>query len=73
MLDRRTFAGLLGAAALPGTAQAKTTLPFYAATGPNLAIYDRAIPKLRVAQTMPLLAAPDLPAVLEDFRVALVP
>jgi 6-phosphogluconolactonase len=40
MLDRRTFAGLLGAAALPGTAQAKTTLPFYAATGPNLSIYD---------------------------------
>ena len=40
MLDRRTFAGLLGAAALPGTAQAKTTLPFYAATGPNLALYD---------------------------------
>ena len=40
MLDRRTFAGLLGAAALPGTAQAKTTLPFYASTGPNLAIYD---------------------------------
>ena len=40
MLDRRTFAGLLGAAALPGAAQAKTTLPFYASTGPNLAIYD---------------------------------
>lgn len=39
MLDRRTFAGLLGAVALPGTAQAKTNLPFYAATGPNLALY----------------------------------
>ncbi|MFO1247938.1 MAG: beta-propeller fold lactonase family protein [Alphaproteobacteria bacterium] len=44
MLDRRTFAGLLGAAALPGTAQAqrtnRTTLPFYASTGPRLTLYD---------------------------------
>ena len=39
----------------------------------NLAIYDRAIPKLRVAATMPLLAAPDLPTVLDDFLVAVVP
>jgi 6-phosphogluconolactonase len=40
MLDRRTFAGLLGAAALPGTAQARTTLPFYASAGPSLTLYD---------------------------------
>ena len=39
----------------------------------NLAIYDRAVRKLRVASTMPLLAAPDLPGVLDDLLVAIVP
>lgn len=39
----------------------------------NVAIYDRAIAKLSVAATMPLLSAPDLPTVLDDFLVALVP
>lgn len=38
----------------------------------NMANYDRAIPKLRVAETMPLLAAPDLPTVLDDLLVAIV-
>jgi len=39
----------------------------------NLAIYDRAIPKLRVAGTMPLINAPGLPAVFDELLVALVP
>ncbi len=38
----------------------------------NLAIYDRAVPKLRVAATMPLLAAPELPEVLDELLAALV-
>jgi hypothetical protein len=38
----------------------------------NLAVYDRAIPKLRVADTTPLMAAPELPEVLDDLLVALV-
>jgi hypothetical protein len=39
----------------------------------NLAVYDRAIPKLRVADTMRLMDAPELPEVLDDLLVALVP
>jgi hypothetical protein len=39
----------------------------------NLAIYNRAIPKLRVAGTMPLINAWGLPAVLDELLVALVP
>ena len=38
----------------------------------NLAIYDRATPKLRVAIVGPLIAAPDLPTVLDELMVALV-
>ena len=41
MLDRRTFAGLLGAAALPGAARGQGAIhPFYASSGPNLMLYD---------------------------------
>jgi 6-phosphogluconolactonase (cycloisomerase 2 family) len=40
MLDRRVFAGLLGAAALPLGARAATGLPFYASTGPVLSWFD---------------------------------
>jgi 6-phosphogluconolactonase (cycloisomerase 2 family) len=36
MLNRRDFAALLGAAALPGAARADTGIPFYASVGPNL-------------------------------------
>jgi RES domain len=39
----------------------------------NLAIYDRAIPKLRVVDTTPLIDAPELPEVLDELLVALVP
>jgi hypothetical protein len=39
----------------------------------NLAVYDRAFPKLRVADTMGLMDAPELPPVLDDLLVALVP
>jgi RES domain len=39
----------------------------------NLAVYDRAIPKLRVAGTTPLIDAPELPEVLDELLVALVP
>jgi hypothetical protein len=39
----------------------------------NLAVYDRAIPKLRVADTMPLIDAPRLPQVFDELLVALVP
>jgi hypothetical protein len=38
----------------------------------NLAVYDRATPKLRVANAGPLIAAPDLPTVLDELMVALV-
>lgn len=38
-----------------------------------LAVYDRAIPKLRVLGHTPLLAAPGLARVLETFRVAVMP
>ncbi|MER8445044.1 RES family NAD+ phosphorylase [Mesorhizobium sp. M1066] len=38
----------------------------------NLAIYDRAIPKLQPKRVMTLLGAPRLAQVLEDFRVGLV-
>jgi len=41
MLNRRDFAALLGAAALPGSAHAATQpLPFYASTGPKLMLYS---------------------------------
>ena len=40
MLDRRHFTALLGATAFSSTARAQdTTLPFYASTGPTLALY----------------------------------
>ena len=39
----------------------------------NLAIYDRAVPKLRVAATMPLIAAPGLATVFDELLVALAP
>ncbi len=39
----------------------------------NLAVYDRATTKLRVAGTMRLIDAPVLPAVLDQLLVALVP
>ncbi|MER8522957.1 RES family NAD+ phosphorylase [Mesorhizobium sp. M0220] len=38
----------------------------------NLAIYDRATPKLQPKRVMTLLGAPGLAQVLEDFRVGLV-
>lgn len=38
----------------------------------NLAVFDRAIAKLTVAATMPLLDAPRLPGVLDEFEVSLV-
>jgi len=38
----------------------------------NLAVFDRAIAKLRVARDLPLIAAPGLAAALDDLRVALV-
>jgi hypothetical protein len=38
----------------------------------NLAVCDRATSKLRVANVGPLIAAPDLPTVLDELRVALV-
>jgi RES domain len=38
----------------------------------NLAVYDRATSKLRVANVGPLIAAPDLPTVLDELSVALV-
>jgi RES domain len=38
----------------------------------NLAVYDRATPKLRVANVGPVIAAPDLPTVLDELMVALV-
>jgi len=38
----------------------------------NLAVYDRATSKLRVANVGPLIAAPDLPTVLDELMVALV-
>lgn len=37
----------------------------------NLAIYDRSIRKLRPKRVVPLLGAPGLAQVLEDFRVGL--
>jgi RES domain len=39
----------------------------------NLAVYDRALPKLRVAHTAALMDAPELPDVFDDLLVALVP
>jgi 6-phosphogluconolactonase len=58
MLDRRDFAALLGAAALPGAARAAgKTLPFYASTGPSLTVYDldsqAASLKFRSSVTLP--------------------
>ncbi|MER8835846.1 RES family NAD+ phosphorylase [Mesorhizobium sp. M0909] len=38
----------------------------------NLAIYDRAVPKLQAKRVVTLLGAPGLAQVLEDFRVGLV-
>ncbi|MER9230357.1 RES family NAD+ phosphorylase [Mesorhizobium sp. M0664] len=38
----------------------------------NLAIYDRAVPKLQAKRVMALLGARGLAQVLEDFRVGLV-
>ncbi len=38
----------------------------------NLAVYDRGASKLRVAKVGPLIAAPDLPTVLDELMVALV-
>ena len=38
----------------------------------NLAVYDRATPKLRVANVGPLIAVPDLPTVLDELSVALL-
>ena len=38
----------------------------------NLAVYDRATSKLRVANVGPLTAVPDLPTVLDELMVALV-
>jgi hypothetical protein len=38
----------------------------------NLAIYDRAVSKLRVVRIHPLLAAPGFSRVLNSLRVALV-
>jgi 6-phosphogluconolactonase len=40
MLNRRLFTTLLGAAALPRTAQAATAISFYASAGPSLNLYD---------------------------------
>ena len=39
----------------------------------NLAIYDRAIPKLVVDVEVPLIAASGLASILNDLKVALVP
>ena len=39
----------------------------------NLAVYDRAIPKLRVVETTPLIDALGLPSVLDELLVAIVP
>ena len=38
----------------------------------NLAVYDRAISKLRVVETTPLIGVADLPAALDELQVALV-
>jgi hypothetical protein len=38
----------------------------------NLAVYDRAVSKLRAASVCPLIAAADLPTVLDELLVALV-
>jgi len=38
----------------------------------NLAVYDRAVSKLRAASVCPLIAAADLPTVLDELMVALV-
>ena len=37
----------------------------------NLAVFDRAVTKLRCARVMPLLQANELPAVLRKFRIAI--
>ena len=37
----------------------------------NLAIYDRAMAKLRVGRVVPLIDAPGLAGVLDDLNVAL--
>lgn len=39
----------------------------------NIALYHRAIPKLRLVTNYPLIAAPGLAAVLDDLRVAIAP
>ncbi|GGB13090.1 hypothetical protein GCM10011491_46050 [Brucella endophytica] len=38
----------------------------------NLAIFDRAIPKLAVVRVMPLIGAPWLATVINDLRISLV-
>ena len=38
----------------------------------NLAVYGRGASKLRVAKVGPLIAAPDLPTVLDELMAALV-
>ena len=38
----------------------------------NLALYDRAVPKLNVAAAMRLLEAPGLPDLLDDLSIALI-
>lgn len=37
----------------------------------NLAVFDRAVTKLRCARVVPLLQANELPAVLRKFRIAI--
>jgi hypothetical protein len=39
----------------------------------NIAVYDRAVPKLRVARVRALLAAPGLASVLDELDVAIAP
>ncbi|BBK42148.1 hypothetical protein STVA_21680 [Allostella vacuolata] len=38
----------------------------------NLAVFDRAVPKLRTSRLMKLIAAPGLAAVLDDLKVGIV-
>jgi hypothetical protein len=39
----------------------------------NLAVFDRAVSKLRCVEDMPLLQAPELPGVLNRYKVAIAP
>ncbi len=50
MLNRRVFTTLLGAVALPGTARAATTLPFYASAGPSLTLFDLDVQSAQLTQ-----------------------